>query len=938
MFHDANILRSEYPRPDRQRGRVEGVDWLNLNGPWFFRFDLDRRGERQHWQDPQGPEWVGQIIVPFCWESLAAWGEGDSAGSDHYFSTRCFLNPLEVTKANHRTMPRYEVGWYRREIQVPVDGAWCDKRVIITIGAADFFTDCWCNGVKLGRHEGGYVPFEFDLTDALSPPNEDGLRHGVLVVRVEDPMDHSEQPVGKQWGWYTTTSGIWQTVFLEPRAIEHIKSFRIITDIDDGYVHFLILCAGEGAVGIEVEIHPPEGEAQQVRMIVSENRGDGSAKIHPVLLWEPGSPRIYQVIFRLMLASGKVADEVRSYFGMRKISTEPVQDSPAILCLNNKPIYLRGALYQSYHPDGVYTARYAETLKNDIIFALSAGFDFLRIHIKLDDPIFLYYADTLGILIMQDLPNFGEGGNTALGRRRFEEMMREGFKRDCNHPSIISWCIFNESWGFGGQDELMKLITPDLLGRKHREEVEQRVDSESFKWIHRMWVLAKDLDPTRLIEDMSVVVWKHLAAYGHVDTDVNSWHFYINDYQTAKNHIEEVIAKTYHGSSYNYIEGYSQRNVPLINSEYGGMGAMDDDQDISWAFKFLTNELRRHGQLSAYIFTQLMDVEWEKNGFMNYDRTPKDFGYPPSMINCGDVLPINAPPVSSLSPGVEVEVEVLAAHFSRRSFQRVSLHWLYSGMDSLAGLHGVLARGNNEIPFKHHHVEKAGIIRLRVPTESMLCTLSVAAVTDDGETVAENYIQHFISVGTLPEREDRGRLLILRRAVASWSTAEWTGGNSSREEAARLGTCHGSSSGFFEWEVGDESIDWLGDVCRISFLMEVSSRRADTPQTDAYKHASNFTLLVNGLPVLRTLLPDHPHDSRGALSFLRAGRGAYGYLIRSTVENELLREVAMRATAEGKLRIRTEVAGYPQGGLSVYDHDCGRFPLGPTAILHRAIR
>jgi beta-galactosidase/beta-glucuronidase len=150
--------RPEYPRPDRQRGTSEGTDWLNLNGPWQFRFDGDRRGENENWFQEQG-EWREQIIVPFCWESLAAWGDGDSAGNDNYYSTRVFRNPLEVTRANHRSAPRYEVGWYRRRVSVPKGAAWEGKRVILTIGAADFSTRCWVNGKFLGEHEGGYTPF-----------------------------------------------------------------------------------------------------------------------------------------------------------------------------------------------------------------------------------------------------------------------------------------------------------------------------------------------------------------------------------------------------------------------------------------------------------------------------------------------------------------------------------------------------------------------------------------------------------------------------------------------------------------------------------------------------------------------------------------------------------------------------------------------------------
>src|SRR5438874_11356766 len=164
--------RPEYPRPDRQRGTIEGHDWLNLNGPWQFRFDGDGRGIPERWFEPNPQPWREQIIVPFCWESLAAWGEGDAAGNENFYSTRVYRNALEVSRANHCSAQRYEIGWYRRAIEIPQHDAWRDKRVILHIGAADFFTDCWCNGIHLGHHEGGYTPFEFDLTEALNDSEE----------------------------------------------------------------------------------------------------------------------------------------------------------------------------------------------------------------------------------------------------------------------------------------------------------------------------------------------------------------------------------------------------------------------------------------------------------------------------------------------------------------------------------------------------------------------------------------------------------------------------------------------------------------------------------------------------------------------------------------------------------------------------------------------
>ena len=627
---------------------IEGDDWLNLNGPWQFRFDGDGRGMEDHWFAPDAAEWREQIIVPFCWESLAAWGEGDAAG-DNYYATRVFRNPIEVTRA--RIIVRRcatEVGWYRRVVEIPNTDAWKNKRVILTIGAADFFTDCWCNGKHLGHHEGGYTPFEFDLTDSLV--EKDGKRVALIVLRVEDPMDNREQPVGKQWRWYTTTSGIWQTVFIEPRSETHIKSFRIVSDIEKGTAQFTIQCANtkDGST-VEIEIAPPGSpgipvmslspESTDAKAAHLENRAtpaepqisiakvkngiaETTAKLHTVHLWDPNAPNLYYVQLRLR-TNGTRHDTVRTYFGMRKIDFELASESgvPAALRLNGVPRYLRGALHQSFYPDGVYTASSVDVIKNDIAHAREFGFNFLRIHIKVDDPLLYHWADKMGMLLMADFPNFGEGGDTALGRQRFEQMLRETVERDFNHPSIFAWCLFNETWGFGGQMSFLdKLLAPTpavasgdekLLAAKKKPDASAATQlSKPQEWVQEMWEVAKMLDTTRLVEDMSVVHWDHLEYYLHCDTDINSWHFYISDYNKAKEHIQKIVKSTFIGSSFNYVPGFQHKGQPLINSEYGGVGALDGDRDVSWSFKFLTNELRRYQQISAYIYTELHDVEW----------------------------------------------------------------------------------------------------------------------------------------------------------------------------------------------------------------------------------------------------------------------------------------------------------------------------------------
>ncbi|HWF20266.1 MAG TPA: glycoside hydrolase family 2 [Verrucomicrobiae bacterium] len=957
--------RPEYPRPDRQRGTLEGIDWLNLNGPWQFRFDRYRRGLEQGWHEVEQPEWREQIVVPFCWESLAAWGEGDAAGNENYYATRVFLNPLEVDRSNHRSAQRYEVGWYRRMVEIPEGEEWEGKRVILTIGAADFFTDCWCNGQHLGHHEGGYTPFEFDLTDALET-SADGKREAVIVLRVEDPMDNHEQPVGKQWRWYTTISGIWQTVYIEPRDASFLRLFRIYTDIDAGTARFEIDCenAADDCV-VTAEILPPGHSPQKAEFPVRDGKVKEAVKVNPLLLWNPNEPNLYKVILRLQRA-GQTLDTVRTYFGMRKIDFAPGEppESPVLLRLNGQPRYLRGALHQSYYPEGVYTAGDVATFKNDIAYAKKVGFNFLRIHIKIDDPLLLYHADNMGMLLMADIPNFGEGGDTPLGRRRFEIMMREAIERDFNHPSIFAWCIFNETWGFGGQAEfadIIKSLNPKdrRRGQKAPGAVSARSNGgngggvvtatmtapvkaprakmanlSSHAWVQMMWELAKKLDPTRLIEDMSVVHWEHLDYFAHGDTDINSWHFYIDEYERAREHIAKVVKSTFPGSNFNYVPGFAHKGQPLINSEYGGVGALDGDRDISWSFKFLTNELRRYGQISAYIFTELHDVEWEHNGFLNYDRTPKEFGYDPAMINESDTIPIDAPPISRVRPGETVCLPVASSHFSSRKTRNISLRWKMDGIDMRGHLHQSVTCGCVPIEFPHRRVVPAHTLELRMPSEPMLCTLWLEACTEEGTVVASNFLQYFVSEVYPPHREEGPRAMVLRGTPGDWAAGEWSGGGmSERARAGAEDSCFGMGHGFFEWVLPLGGAD-VTKARRIRVLCEASSHRIDTPQTDADIFPTTLQMFLNGIQVYGAWIRNHPHDARGSLSYLRGGLGAYGYLVHAFAEADSVRQIALHVM-DDSLRLRCVVPedALAQGGLTIYGAECGRYPVAPTVII-----
>ena len=953
MAHQFLFPRAEYPRPDKQRGTLDGFDWLNVNGPWQFRFDPKCKGVTQNWFNPHSPQWREQIIVPFCWESLAAWGQGDAAGDDNYYSTRVFVNPLNVNTANHRSAQRYEVGWYRRTVEIPANASWENKRVILHIGAADFFTDCWCNGIALGHHEGGYTPFEFDLTEALV--EEDGKRIAHIILRVEDPMDNKEQPVGKQWGWYTTTSGIWQTVFIEPRASIHIRSFRVFTDIDAGTARFVIHCA-HATPGCQVALSiTAEGCDTQTELVdVRHGIVEKTIKLSQLKLWEPNSPFLYGLELRLR-QDEHVWDTIRSYFGMRRIDYEIPQKPGAssVLRLNGIPRFLRGALYQSFYPDGVYTASSVEVLQNDIDQAKKFGFNFLRIHIKIDDPLLIFYADKLGMLLMADFPNFGEGGDTPLSRKRFELMMHEAIERDFNHPSIFAWCLFNETWGFGGQTGFIE----QLLARPKREKIGSAIDANAAlapvpssnakkrpigdragmsapsEWVQDMWQLVKQLDPTRLVEDMSVCHWDHLEYYLHCDTDINSWHFYESDYEKAKAHIAKIVGLTFVGSTFNYVSGFKHRGQPLINSEYGGVGALDGDRDVSWSFKFLTNELRRHPQICAYIYTELHDVEWERNGMLNYDRTPKEFGYDPRIINESNTLPIDAPPISRLAPGEAVELDISSSHFSKAKYENILLRWSLAGIDTCGQFHQDRATGFVPIPFTHLDVAHAHTLELVMPQTPMLCTLLLKAQTPEGKTIAENFIHYLAASGYPPLREETSRALILRMMPSQWHRAQWSGKVCTPQEADTQDACYGQGEGFFEWVVPLKGVD-IAKAHRVRVVCEASSRRCDIPQTDTNIFPTTLKMMLNGIPVYQATLPNHPHDSRGVLSYLRGAPGAYGYPAYAFIEGDLLHEVASKITDDSlTLWCGVPAEAMAKGGLTLYGAECGRFPICPTIII-----
>ena len=899
--NNTDIPRPEYPRPDFQRGTSEGIDWICLNGTWEFAFDPDDTGEQNQWFAPEptvDSPWTLQIQVPYPWESLAAWGEEEQADNATYLSKNAYITPEDVTcggldrEGNYRDEPRHTIGWYRKTVSIPEN--WGNKRVILKFGAVDWETTVWVNGKMIGKSENGYLPFEFDITDALKPGEP-----ALIVVRAYDAQDHGEQLAGKQIGWYVRTSGIWQTVYLEPRNATHIAQCHITPDIDNATATFAVKIDGDVEnSGLTLHWNCDELNGS---VPVSSNELQFTVSIPPeqLRLWDVDTPNLYDVTLELV-AEATVIDRVFTYFGMRKVSIAKAPGGDyQYIYLNNRPIYLLGALNQSFNPESVYTFLTDEAIRRDVERAKEFGFNFLRLHIKVDEPRLYYWADKLGLLFMCDIPNFGD--YTEKAKARFEETLRGNIDRDYNHPSIISWCNFNETWGLGG--------------REYKDMHDQQ------EWVREMYYLAKSLDTTRLIEDNSP------CLYDHVETDINSWHFYINDYNEAKKHIANVVEETYPGSAFNYVGGNVQSDAPLINSEYGGISAGAGDKDISWCFKYLTNELRLHPKICGYVYTELQDIEWEHNGFMNYDRSIKAFGYDYLDINTLDFIAIDYPPGTTVTPREKIKADIYTSHFSHKTITETTLHWQLDTMSPNGDITRGCVSGSVEIPFPQYQVQNVHQLELTMPdVHSAVGTLHVWVIDGTGTVVARNFInfEHFVEATPTLESSDSG-FVSINYAPGDASKSSW--GEPTNDE--HLFSAEGS--GYVEYEISlPEGLN-AGDVTEMELIFEASSSNGGARQTEPEKHPSDVTISINGVEIETIRIPDCPADARGVLSYIHGQPGTYGYLHRVKVDTSL----ALNSEA-APLTVRYEVKADAEakGGFALYGARMGRYPVGPQLLMH----
>lgn len=584
--------RNEYPRPQFEREK-----WQNLNGEWEFAFDDDDRGMEERWyrKEKRLPE---RIEVPFVYQSP--------------------LSGIGVKEA-------HDIVWYKREFTAQKSKG---QQVLLHFGAVDYEAHIFLNGQMVKHHCGGHTPFSVDITAYLMEEVQ------TLAVRAADGHTDEEIPRGKQFWeeesrgiWYTNSTGIWQTVWIECVPVKRIEQVRFTPLFDEGKVN--MVCRGSGVCRenrLEYEIKLGADEIAEGTLRWLTDRLDFDVDLvqghifhtnfhDDGYAWTPEHPTLFDVVLRLKGADGELLDEVKSYFGFRKIHTEN-----GMVYLNNKPYYQKLVLDQGYWPEGLLTAPDDEAYQKDIRLAKEMGFNGCRKHQKMEDPRFLYWADRMGYLVWGECASAPVYSEKAAGRLTAE--WTEIVKRDYNHPCIVVWVPLNESWG-----------VPNI----HANRAQQHFSQSLYHYLHA-------IDTTRLV--VSNDGWEM------TETDICAIHNYMHGqkeekekYHAFRDALQSAETLLCQAPSRwdTYADGFSHKGEPILLTEFGGIG-FDVSGEKGWGYTSAANEeefledyervldaVYASEALWGFCYTQLTDVEQEINGLLTYHREPK---CPPEKIRC----------------------------------------------------------------------------------------------------------------------------------------------------------------------------------------------------------------------------------------------------------------------------------------------------------------
>lgn len=566
-----SLPRPEYPRPQFER-----KDWTNLNGEWSYTFDFGKSGKEHGYSESTG--FQNSIIVPFCPEStLSGVGHTD------------FINAM----------------WYHRNLSIPED--WDGKKVLLNFGGVDYRAEVFINGKSLFTHYGGGASFAVDLTDAIKyGENND------LVVYVEDDVKSWQQPLGKQSRrlnayecFYTRVTGIWQTVWLEAVDQYALKQCRITPDLDGNqFVFEPKFYNVDGSSKFNIKIKDGNKVVCE-KTTPASNSSFITAEIKKAKTWSPEDPFLYDIEFSVINKNGETIDKVNSYAGMRKSELRN-----GVFYLNNKPYYQRLVLDQGYYPDGQWTAPTDEQLKRDIELGKAAGFNGARLHQKVFEPRYFYWADKLGYLTWGESASWGMNWTDKVAARNMLAEWHECIDRDYNVTSLIAWSPLNETWI-------------------------KDVDGQRDRLTNDLYFMTKNLDRTRPVVASS---GGHHAGF----TDIYAEHIYVQDPVALYNQLSlnsngkpwihhpkesaEYKGECYMIDEFGGIQWNKKMDAPEVATEDAFWGYGQAPQSLDEYYKRLeeqVNVILSLDHIAGFCYTQIVDVELEKNGIYTYDRSPK---------------------------------------------------------------------------------------------------------------------------------------------------------------------------------------------------------------------------------------------------------------------------------------------------------------------------
>lgn len=575
--------RNEYPRPQLVRS-----EWTNLNGTWQFAFDDENVGQKEKWY--QEHDYQEVIQVPFAYQAQLS-GIG--------------------SRENHERV------WYKREFTQKTQA---NKKYLLHFGAVDYFTDVFLNGQHVCHHAGGHTSFTVDITAQILDGTND------LVVYAFDPLKDESLPRGKQFWeaesrsiWYTNTTGIWQTVWLEEVNECYLERMQLTPLFDEGKVNIKARINHEqGQQSLGYRITFKEELIAEGKNSFASGKTDFSVDLLAEMIfrhnyhgegysWSPEKPNLFDIVLWVEDENHQVVDQVTSYFGLRKIHQEN-----GMVYLNNKPYYQKLVLDQGYWPEGLLTAPTDEDFVKDIELAKEMGFNGCRKHQKMEDPRFLYWADKLGYLVWGECAAAPFYTTDAVNRLMAE--WAEIVERDYNHPCIVTWVPLNESWGI-----------PDI----QRNRQQQHFSQTMYHYLHA-------IDSTRLVisndgwamteTDICAI---HNYAHGRADED-QKYRYFVENLKTK----EQILGAP--STAWNiYADGFCNQGEPVLLTEFGGIG-FDVSGQPGWGYTSVETEaeyIKDYQRIMeavyaseilwGYCYTQLTDVEQEINGILTYDRQPK---------------------------------------------------------------------------------------------------------------------------------------------------------------------------------------------------------------------------------------------------------------------------------------------------------------------------